>query len=158
MTRRFRTQRRSAFTLVEMLIVVAALAIFAGIVIPQVEFAVDEARQSAMLSDLHELTSAIERFRLEHTGVSPDIVGNTLPQLLQPTDFQGNTGQGAQFVFGPYLRHAIPANPLNGSSQVFYSATTPPSNLEQRVGWVYNPESGQIWGGMSRQWVGTHSY
>lgn len=146
------TRRRSAaFTLVEMLIVVSALAIIAGLVVPQVEHAIDDAQHSAMLTDLHELTTAIERYRLEHGGQSPEIVNNTLPQLIQPTDADGDIGQGASFGFGPYLTRGIPANPINGSTGVYYSAVSPPANLESRIGWVYHTETGQIWGGQSKQ-------
>jgi prepilin-type N-terminal cleavage/methylation domain-containing protein len=151
-TRRHRS--RPAFTLVELLMVIAALAIIAGIVVPQVETAVIDARHSAMLTDLHELTTAIERFRLEHNGAAPDIDSNSLPQLVQPTNAAGETGQGAAYIFGPYLRNPIPPNPLNGSSQVFFSATSPPTNLDQRVGWVYHPDTAQLWGGLSTQWSG----
>lgn len=48
--------------------VIVALAIMAGIVIPQVSGAVDDAKQGTMLANLHEVTNAIERYRMEHSG------------------------------------------------------------------------------------------
>ncbi len=144
--------RRQGFTLVEMLIVVAALSVISALVVPQVEGALVQAAESAMLNDLHGLTSAIERYRLEHTGEPPEIVDNSLPQLLGRTDDYGNVGTSTDCVYGPYLRNGIPTNPINGSNKVFYTATTPPANLNQRIGWIYNTETGQIWGGTSRVW------
>lgn len=152
MLRRRQLRRRSAaFTLVEMLIVASCLAIIAGLVVPQVEYAIDDANHSAMLADLHELTTAVERYRLEHGGQSPELVNNSLPQLSQPTNSDGDIGQGAQFAFGPYLTRGVPTNPINGSAGVYYSAVSPPANLESRIGWVYHTETGQIWGGLSKQ-------
>src|SRR5687768_6669311 len=139
--RRFR-RPRSAFTLVELLIVVSALAIIAGLVVPQVEYAIDDARHSSMMHNLHELTAAVERYRMEHGGTPPELVNSVLPQLIAPTDNYGEIGQGAAYVFGPYLLR-IPENPLNGSNEVYYSAVSPPANLEKRVGWVYHTETGQ---------------
>jgi Tfp pilus assembly protein PilE len=136
---------------VELLIVVAALAIMAGIVIPQVTDALDDARHASMLSHLHALTTAIERYRIDHNGDPPDdLTGHTLAQLTASTDSYGNAGVGAGFVYGPYLKTSLPENPLNHSAEVFRSATSPPANLDQRVGWVYYPENGQIWGGLAR--------
>ncbi len=149
-TLRHRRSHLRGFTLVEMLIVIAALSVIAGLVVPQVEGALVEAQQSAMLQDLHGLTAAIERFRLEHTSEPPVLEDNSLPQLLSMTDGYGNVGTGPEYTFGPYLRDGIPENPLNGSNKVFYSATSPPANLEQKVGWIYHTETGQIWGGTSR--------
>lgn len=149
--RRLPPRPRTAFTLVELLIVVAALAIMAGIVVPQVSDALDDARHASMLAQLHAITTAIERYRIDHNGDPPDdLTGHALGQLISTTDLYGNVGTGAGYVYGPYLKTGLPKNPLNGSNEVFRSATSPPANLEQRVGWVYYPENGQIWGGLAR--------
>lgn len=152
MRRRCRLSRfHSGFTLVELLIVVAALAIMAGIVIPQVTDALDDARHASMLAQLHAVTTAIERYRLDHNGDPPDdLTGHALPQLTSSTDMYGNTGTGPGYAYGPYLKSNLPQNPLNGSAEVFRSATSPPVDLDQRVGWIYYPENGQIWGGLAR--------
>ena len=146
-----RTHRRTrAFTLIEVLMVVSALAIMAGIVIPQVTDAIEDAKHAAMLSNLREISGAIERYRMEHTGDPPDdLTGHALSQITGRSDAYGNVGQGPGYSYGPYLM-GMPVNPLNGSAEVFLSATSPPANLDQRVGWVYYPENGQIWGGLAR--------
>jgi prepilin-type N-terminal cleavage/methylation domain-containing protein len=137
-----------AFTLIEVLLVVAALAIMAGVVIPEVATVIDDARNSALLKDLREFTFAIERYRMDHNGGAPDLIQNdTLIQLLQQTDADGNVGTGPQYSFGPYLI-TVPKNALNGATRVFRVNTAPPASLASRVGWVYHPASGQIWAGL----------
>lgn len=128
--------------------VIAALAIMAGIVIPQVSGAVDDAKQGTMLHDLRELTNAIERYRMDHAGIPPDQhVAGTLPQLTSKTNVDGDIGVGPEYIYGPYL-HEIPVNPLNEVTRVFRVNSAPPANLSSRVGWVYHPASGQIWAGL----------
>lgn len=145
---RFARGRRSAFTLIEILMVVAALAIIAGVVVPQVTTVMDDARNAAVLKDLREFTFAIERYRMDHNGTTPDEIQNeTLIQLLQKSDADGNLGSGAQYPYGPYLT-TVPTNALNGIKRVFRVNTAPPANLSNRVGWVYHPASGQIWAGL----------
>jgi prepilin-type N-terminal cleavage/methylation domain-containing protein len=140
--------RRGGFTLIEVLMVVTALAIIAGVVVPQVNSVMDDARNAAVLKDLREFTFAIERYRMDHNGTTPDLIQNeTLVQLLGTTDADGNIGTGAQYPYGPYLV-TVPLNALNGVKRVFRVNSAPPSNLSSRVGWVYHPASGQIWAGL----------
>jgi len=147
--RRFPRGRRRGFTLIEVLMVVAVLAIIAGVVLPEVNSAVDEARNAAVLKDLHEFTFAIERYRADHNGATPDLIQNdVLAQLLGATDQDGNLGTaGPQYPLGPYLV-TVPVNALNGVKRVFRVNSAPPSDLSNRVGWVYHPASGQIWAGL----------
>src|SRR5688572_23114811 len=109
-----RASGRGGFTLIEVLMVVMALAIIAGIVVPQVTSVMDDARNAALLKDLREFTFAIERYRMDHHGGPPDIIQDEkLVQLLQPTDADGNIGTGPQYSYGPYLL-TVPRNALNG--------------------------------------------
>jgi general secretion pathway protein G len=136
------------FTVIEVLMVVAALAIIAGVVVPQVTTVMDDARNAALLKDLREFTFAIERYRMEHNGGPPDLIQNEkLVQLLQMTDADGNVGTGPQYPYGPYLL-TVPTNALNNVARVFRVNSAPPANLTSRVGWVYHPASGQIWAGL----------
>src|SRR5437899_9635080 len=97
-------RRRRGFTLIEVLMVVTALAIIAGVVVPQVNSVMDDARNAAVLKDLHEFTFAIERYRADHNGATPDLIQNdVLIQLLSATDQDGNVGSGLQYSLGPYL-------------------------------------------------------
>jgi prepilin-type N-terminal cleavage/methylation domain-containing protein len=139
---------RRAFTIIEMLMVIVALAIMAGVVIPQVSSAVDDAKQGTMLANLHEVTNAIQRYRMEHGGLPPNqVVGRRLPQLTTKTNVDGDIGTGPGFIFGPYLQQ-MPLNPLSDTANVYTVTSIPPSSLDKRIGWAYHVESGQIWAGL----------
>jgi prepilin-type N-terminal cleavage/methylation domain-containing protein len=139
---------RHGFTLIELMIVIAALANRAGVVLPLVTTAIDDAKHSTMLADLHAITSAIERYRSDHDGQVPDqVVGRGFPQLTGKTNSSGDLGSGAGYVFGPYIDR-LPENPLNGTANVYLVNKAPPANLELRVGWVYHQATGQIWAGL----------
>ena len=143
-----RARSRRAFTLIEVLMVVTALTIIAGVVVPQVTTVMDDARHSAMLKDLREFTFAIERYRMDHNGLPPDLIQDEkLIQLLQTTDGDGNVGSGPLYPYGPYLL-TVPRNALNNVTRVFRVNTAPPSNLANRVGWIYHPATGQMWAGL----------
>ena len=150
-----RRRRRAAFTLVEVMMVIVALAIIAGVVVPQVTTIIDDAKNSAMLRDLREITASIERYRMDHNGAPPDLIqSQTLIQLVSKTDVDGNLGSGPEFVFGPYMER-VPPNQLNNVRRVFRVNSRPPANLSSRVGWVYHPASGQIWAGLYNGFVDT---
>ncbi len=131
--------------------VVATLAIIAGVVLPQVGSALDDAKHSSMLNHLHELTNAIQRYRIDHDGLPPDLLSERgLPQLTSKTNRDGDTGAGPEYAYGPYMLDGIPENPLNKSRSIFRVNTAPPANLQSRVGWAYHPDTGQIWAGLHR--------
>ena len=131
-------------------ILIAAMLILAGMILPQVSAAIDDARESAMLNDLHKLTSAIERFKADHDGAAPVLQGNNLPQLFAYTDYEGNIGSGPGYPIEPYLRQQIPANPLNGDRRVHEVTALPVTQLETKTGWYYYPTTGKIWAGQKR--------
>ena len=136
--------RHTGFTLVEILIVIVAMAIIAGVVLPEFGSAVEDANRSAMLQNLHMLTEAIERYRIDHNGVPPDdLTGDSLQQLFLSTDLFGNLGSGP---YGPYiLADEMPVNPINHSNKVVQGFTPPILALDGAAGWVYDPATGQIW-------------
>jgi type II secretory pathway pseudopilin PulG len=136
---------RAAFTVVELLIVVAALLVIAGIVIPQIDSVLDEACESRMLANLHDLHVAVERYRMDHSGQLP----TSEKQLVEPTNSFGATGNGPAFPFGPYLPE-IPVNPINDSATITLTAETNP-DVASATGWILNATTGQLWGGMRRE-------
>ncbi len=146
---RRRTTRR-AFTIVELMIVIVAMAILAGILVPQVEQSLQDANSSAMLTNLYELTNAIERYKMDHNGRAPDVVNSTLPQLVQSTDIDGNIGSGPAYPYGPYIFVKIPENPINASARVKEILVAPPTNAASEIGWLYYPTTGQVWAGESK--------
>ena len=137
--------RRRGLTLIELLIVIVGMTILAGVVVPHLEAAVRDARQSAMMANLYELTTAIERYKLEHQGRTPEIRNHSLPQLVFPTDASGAVVSDGDY--GPYLTAGIPVNPLNDSARVIPAPEVPPQNPQQYRGWIYDEVTGQIWAG-----------
>lgn len=140
----FQSQR--AFTLVELLIVVTIMAILAARAVPNMIDATTDAKMSAMQSDEAALRNAIQRYRAEHRGDSPNIVAGTLPQLTSSTNATGTIGTGRNYPYGPYLNE-IPGNALNGYATVTANTGNPPV-LTNKVGWQYNQSAGRIWGGL----------
>lgn len=119
--------KAAGFTLIEILVVVALLAILAAVVIPQFGTAADDARETALRGDLMGMRKQLQLYRIHHAGNYP----TTLNQLTQKTDVNGDEGGS----FGPYMQ-ALPVNPFtetndiqtgakgNGSQAWYYNATT----------------------------------
>jgi len=102
------TRRNKGFTLVEILIVVIILGILAAIIIPQFTEASNEARFSAVVSDLQTVRSQIELYKIQHLDQLPVGANEDLwAQLTTATDAQGNAGGD----FGPYMQ-TEPTNPF----------------------------------------------
>jgi len=106
------------FTLVEILIVVIILGILAAIVIPQFTQASDDARLSALQSDLQTVRSQLELYNVQH-GNYPDMkysagawaadTANFVARLTGTTDQYGDTTKTG---YGPYLQK-FPTNMFN---------------------------------------------
>ncbi len=140
-----RTQK-SGFTLVEILIVVIILGILAAIVIPQFTNASQDARESALLSQLQTLRSQIELYKLQHKDVVPDLVTNWNP-LTTKTNIDG-TAVVQPKMFGPYMESA-PTNPINTLSSVT-NGNSALAAAAADCGFIYDYNAGagtgRIWG------------
>ena len=155
---RLRESRRGAFTLIEILIVVAILGILAAIVVPELSSASRQAREGVMKDDLRFMREQIMRYRIQHDDVAPGYPGGSLAaipteadfmaQMTHYTDLRGGTA-GAYtetFRYGPYLTR-IPENPLTGISAVLVvpnGAVIPAPDKSQPYGWMYRPETMEI--------------
>jgi prepilin-type N-terminal cleavage/methylation domain-containing protein len=135
------TQTRSAFTLIEVLIVVVIMAILAATIIPQFTDSTKDAKASTVKFNLATLRSQIQLYRTQHTGVNPS---GTLVELTTTTDGTGAQGTGATFPYGPYLRE-IPTNPFTNSKSVSVITVDPPTSAAGTGGWLYNATTGNIW-------------
>src|SRR5262245_10490662 len=134
--------RRSAFTLIEVLIVVVIMAILAATIIPQFTDSTKDAKSSTVQFNLHTLRSQIQLYRTQHNGTAPS---GTLAELLASTDATGATGTGANYPYGPYLRQ-IPVNPYSNSASVKVITNDPAQagDVTGTGGWLYVTASGSI--------------
>jgi general secretion pathway protein G len=136
-------QRRKAFTLIEVLIVVVIMAILAAAVIPQFTDSTKDAKASTVKFNLHTLRSQIQLYRTHHSGITPS---GTLAELLVSTDATGAQGTGANYPYGPYLRE-VPFNPISNSKTVKIITNDPAqaADVTGSGGWLYNATTGNIW-------------
>lgn len=133
---------RSAFTLVEVLIVVVIMAILAATIIPQFTDSTNDAKVSTSKFNLHTMRSQLELYKAHHNGRLPTA---TLVELTQSTDVDGIAAPGAPY--GPYMRE-IPANPFTNSQLVKSIGSDPAAAGDCTAsggGWLYNATTGGLW-------------
>jgi prepilin-type N-terminal cleavage/methylation domain-containing protein len=138
-----KSNRRSGFTLVEVLIVVVIMAILAATVIPQFSDSTKDAKSNTSKFNVHTIRAQIEMYKTYHDGKVPSA---TLVELTSKTNSLGTVGTGATFVYGPYIPE-IPVNPFTGSATVRAAAANPPTAASGAAdaGWLYHAASGGIW-------------
>src|SRR5688500_9573513 len=146
---------QSAFTLVELLLVVVILGILAAVAIPQFADSSQEARASSLQSNLAVMRSAVEYYRSNHSGKYPGYPSAggsptaviTADQLTQASQANGATAAPgtAGYGFGPYIRERLPENPINGLNTVLIvadGAAFPAA--DDSTGWIYQPQIGKV--------------
>jgi len=67
----------SAFTLIELLIVIAIIAVLAGLAFPAIQGAMGSAKKSQARNDVNQLASAIKAFQLEYGRLPSTKAGNS---------------------------------------------------------------------------------
>jgi len=145
-----RAPRRSrGFTLIEVLIVVALIAVLAAIVIPKFASSTKDAMQSALDSNLHVMRSQIQVYKAQHFGEHPTIRNNDLPQLTSATNAYGEIGApGPDYPCGPYVAEALPENPFDKRNKVTAVAVPgqrPTGPVGSLGGWQYDVSNGAVW-------------
>lgn len=157
---------KKAFSLVELMIVVAVLGILAAIVVPQFQSHTTHAKESAAKSDLRTLRSAIELYTAQHNGIPPgypngDITAapSALTFVWQLTGASNESGQiaapgTAGYNLGPYMR-TFPKNPFNNdwSVKMVGNSEEFPTNATGNFGYIYQPATKTI----KLDWPGTDS-
>ncbi len=137
------------FTLIEVLIVVALVAILAATVIPRFSSSTEDAMESALEYNLSVLRSQIEIYRAQHFGEVPQIQNNSLPQLTAATNAYGEIGApGPSYPCGPYMKDGLPVNPFDDSNKVSPVAVPgqkPNAAVGTLGGWQYDESNGAIW-------------
>ena len=130
--------------MIEVLIVVVFFAILAMIVVPKVLDASDDARESALLTDIQTIRRQIMLYTLEHNGRGPHLnrrgrkrYNQLIRRMTERTDIDGRFNENG--TYGPYL-YEWPSNPFVDSAVAqsikFGTRTKPPRNGKK--GWYCN--------------------
>lgn len=94
---------RAAFTLVEMVVVIAVIALLLGLVGPQIVGRVSEARGTTARAQVDLFSTALENYRLDNGSYPTTSQGlSALRQRPSPAPINWR---------GPYLRKAVPLDP-----------------------------------------------
>jgi prepilin-type N-terminal cleavage/methylation domain-containing protein len=141
-------RRRDGFTLIEVLIVVAIMALLAGTVITFTSVSVSDAMQSSLQHNLYGIRLQIQLYQANHLGQYPSLNNNRLPQMLSATNSSGDIGpSGPDYPNGPYFNDP-PVNPYDGSTHVAAVLTPgrqPTAVADSLGGWQYDQSNGSVW-------------
>ena len=140
---------KRAFSLIEILIVVAILGILAAIVMPEYLSHSQKAKEVTAKDNLRMLKDAIERYAVQHNGLSPGY------RQENPSNPAGGIGI-LEGHLSPYLLK-LPENPFNKLSVVkiiqnWEDFPAEPVEIDA-VGWVYKPATKNV----RLNWAGTDS-
>jgi len=137
-----KSQKRNAFTLIEILIVVVIMAILAATIIPQFTDSSADAEVSTVEFNVNTLRSQIGLYKAQHGGARPahDATLKTISGLTTATSYNGNS-------YGPYMA-AFPENTVTGNADVKVVTSSPMTSSDVTTGdtggWIYNTTTGEI--------------
>ena len=133
MTRHLR--QFSAFTLIEIMIVVVILGILAAIAVPSFNNPMDAARIASMRSLLQTVREQFEVYKAQHNEKYPPL-NRLWDCMTERTDADGNADPNGRF--GPYLSQP-PRNPYTLGLNVVAAGTGMSGD-----GWEYDEATGAI--------------
>ena len=112
---------RRAFTLVELLVVLAIIAVLTGLLFPVFGAARERSRKATCVSNLRQLYSALSLYVTDHDGLLP-------PYRSQLDSKRPSNPAGLKAAVNPYLKsNAVwfcPSDAFAGNSTPQYSDTT----------------------------------
>lgn len=150
---KFKTQNskliQSAFTLVELMIVVAILGILAAVAFPEFQGHIQKAKEAAAKDNLRILREAIERYTNDNNGIPPGYLNNNT--AVNPSFL----ALKMQLSLNNKYLSLLPKNPFNGNNSVMLlgNATAFPETplMTNNYGWIYKANTKTI----KLNWTGT---
>jgi general secretion pathway protein G len=100
-----RARRPAGFTLIEMLVIIAVIAVLAAVVAPEIFRNVGDANAGAARQQVEIFATALDSYRLDNHAYP------TTEQGLAALRTEPTTGEPPPRWRGPYLRRAIPDDP-----------------------------------------------
>jgi prepilin-type N-terminal cleavage/methylation domain-containing protein/prepilin-type processing-associated H-X9-DG protein len=115
-----RRARNKGFTLIELLVVIAIINILAGMLLPSLTRAKEQARRGACLSNLHQIGLSLQMYAAENDGFFP------------PEDGSATGGNDLDLLYPGYLDNAgvfwCPSDPVKPPRSTAYAIPVDVSN------------------------------
>lgn len=150
---------KKAFSLVELMIVVAILGILAAIAVPAFQGHVTDAKSAAARDNLRILRNTIGLYAAHHNDVAPGYQNDDPAQTLNKLILYDQL-----VTSGKYLKK-IPENPFNGYGlsrmRMLRNDEDFPTEATGDFAWVYKPATKEIrldWPGTDRDGASYYDY
>ena len=90
------TDRRRAFTLIELMVVIAIISILLALLLPALASARDKGHRAVCLSNLRQIGIAVQTYADDHQGLIP--YGPKAPPFTSPANFYPSTGAPTSLI------------------------------------------------------------
>jgi type IV pilus assembly protein PilA len=126
---------RKAFSIAELVIIVAIIGILAALVVPYFRNQTTQAKESAARYDLRVLRGAIELYATRHEGVAPGYA------LDDPSGAVGEAIFRQQTLAEDGSLRRMPVNPFNefDTMLILGNDEVLPAQATGTYGWIYQP-------------------
>lgn len=119
--------RRSAFTLVELVVVIMILGILAGVAAPKLLNTSSQATENGLRQTLAVVRDAIELYAAQNSGSLPPCTA---------------TGADFRTALEPYLRGEFPTCPYGKTDQDVTPTSGATTTADNATGWMFNTTDG----------------
>lgn len=111
-------QNLRAFTLIELLIVIAIIAILATIVLVNVSGVKTKARDAVRMADIDQVSKSLQMYELDHGGYPNPVTDDSCWVSLGVTVNCGSGTANLDALMQPYLSHP-PSDPQSGKGKEY---------------------------------------
>lgn len=136
------THEKNGLTWTEIFVVMMILGIVSAVAVPRFSRASSQARLNDLISDLQEVRSQLELFKIQHQDRLPGqtVQDGTIDARLFEQELTGRGTDG----LGPYLK-GIPSNAYNNQRTVtFVNDPLAQPTGEEGTGWWCNAATGEF--------------